>query len=399
MKLFQTLLTFGAVLVGSLAIGGMLADDKNARDAEKRFGVTVDRTVVAFNTGRPELPEDARRPNEVELIIKGNEGIVLRALAPRDETNVFFRGAIALVDRHHERAKEIVETGIQQVFATTFADKDVAVSEFADWYFAWGRSWEFLGYSFLGGGEEILSFSPDQMMSGATKSVEGHFMKHYLQRVLKPEIRNPKIENGVRDVLQQAYQEYRYLLEESDERLKEFVLKNARYIEQVDPSKVVQLQLDWDAQKFKAPVYHADEAVQSGMLGLAFVLGGAAAGPAIEAGLGTLVAAATGEVLVSTEFAAAGAVAGSEVPVLGTVIGALAGLTADYVVNFFTEGVQRDDFVRETKTGLELTIQDWDELIAKEMEESVAEWFGDTKQLMMTPELNAKLTAPEKQTN
>lgn len=400
--MFRNFLTFSAIAVASLTVGGMLTDDKNAAEAARNYGVTQSSTQIVIDTKRPQnqyadastvtpLADDIIREDEIELIIKGNEGVVLRALAPKDNASIFFRGQLSLIEQYRERANRTVDDGLERVFATSFADSEFAVENFADWFFSWGRNYDFLGKSLVGALGEVLSFSPSEMMEGAREDVEAHFTKHYLEQVLKPEIRNPTIESGVRGVLSDAHREYMFLLEESDERLKEFVLANARYIEQVDPSRAVMIKLDWNSEKFKAPIYRADEAVQAGMRGIAFVLGGAAAGPAFEAGFGTLMAVVAGETLATTEAVVIGGAVGSEVPILGTVIGAVAGLAADFVVNRISEGMNRSEFVAETNQAVELTTSHWQKQLTSPLRKEVQQWFDDTRNLMMTPDLEKKL--------
>lgn len=353
------------------------------------LSVTPDQSTVNF-AKNPSLI----RPGEVELIIKGNDDLVVRALAPRDETNVYFRGALALVEHHRARAMEIIEVETRRAFEDAFADKTAAVDDFADWFFEWGRGWDFLGRSLISAGGAVLSFSPSEMTSVAERDLHAYFRRHYYSRVLKPELRDPKIKAGIRTAFEAAYREYRFVLEESDERLKDFIRTHARFKEVVPTDRAAQLDFDWNSQSFKAPVYRSDDAVKSGAQSVAFLLGGAAAGPAIDAGLSGIMATVAGETLVTTEAATAGGVVGTELfPGVGTVLGAIAGIVADYFINkIWNEGMNRDDFVAETTQGLDATIDGWRSLITKEMRFTADQWFTATKSIMMTPKINDRLT-------
>ncbi len=366
--------------------------DKSMITIAKELEPTPHTTPVVVEVVEPEpLPDNVARDGEIELTFKGGNGEDFRAFISRDQTNVFLQGTLAFLDERRKSAHASIERGIDEVFTGAFADKDASVEAFADWFFGWGESWNFLYQAAKGAVSELMSLDQTVIMDQAKVAMEKHLLTHYSNIVLKPEIRDPKIVKGVEDVLRRAHADYLQAVNSLDKRVVDFIGDNARYVEHITAENAINLKLDWDAQKWKAPRYRAEKAALAGAGGLSMIAAGGMLGPSIEAAFATAAAELSGEVLVASEATIAGAVLGSEIPFIGTLIGAGFGAVADYGLSQIRETMDRDDFLDETHEGLSATISEWKSKIDPKLKKAVAAWYYDASKIVATPNLEEKL--------
>ena len=251
---------------------------------------------------------------------------------------------------------------------------------YADWFFDWGRSWRFLYEAVAGAVQEAarLSFSRTQITDAARQAVEAYLLRHYEEFVLKPGLRDQAIVSGVDQVLHRAHDRYLTAVAGLDDRMQRFLAEKTRYVEQLDASAIA-VEIDWDAEKWKAPRFGAEDRYLE-PIGSAAVIGGSAVlGSMLQRVVLPFFARATAQVMASTELAIGGAVVGSIEPGIGTAIGALAGLAIDWGLSQFQEYMQRDDFIADNSAALDATIAAWKGKIAPEIDKSIDVWFDDTR--------------------
>lgn len=339
----------------------------------------------------PEIPPHVKREDEIELDFKTGDGKAWKAYVKRERASVFLESTLAYIEERRKSTKERVGRQLDLVFQRAFHDRDAAVEEYADWFFGFFTSPQFAVRGMLAGLWEIPSLDVDTIMDAVRVAVEEFMREAYIETVLKPEIRDPEIIDGVRDVLTDAHADYRRMLEHLDTRVVAWIGDNARYVELIDTDEAIQLKLDWNAESWRAPLHRADDAALFGLGGISIIVGGTLAGDFILDTFGSVFGAVIAEAVVGAEAAAGGAIIGSEIPVLGTILGAATGIGAHAVLGYFRENMTRDDFVAETNLALDTTIKRWKELITPKTNELVDRWYDETQRVVATPNLEAKL--------
>ena len=110
--------------------------------------------------------------------------------------------------------------------------------------------------------------------------VKDYFLRNYKEQVLKPELRDQTITQGVEQAARHAHDSYRRVIANGDMRLQLFLAKHTSHLEDVPPATpMTKVKLDWDARKWKAPVYLMEDRAFDGVAGI----GAAAAGGTVGA--------------------------------------------------------------------------------------------------------------------
>jgi len=192
------------------------------------------------------------------LIYQDVNGSLHRILVDGTELTRFVNDTLIYLDTERDKIKVETQRRVDELLKTAFSDGQACIARYADWYFQWGRSLVFLKESLVGG-MEGLSFSNVQTVSeSAQNALESYLIRNYEQYVLKPELRNPVIEAGVSQILAKAHTRYLETLTTIDDRVQLFLGQYTRHLEVIDSLKKLDLSVDWDAQKWKAPRYSAD---------------------------------------------------------------------------------------------------------------------------------------------
>lgn len=335
-----------------------------------------DGTVVQLNVAR-KLSAD-----EVRLVLRQLDGRLVRVVAKKDATSKFTNDTLVYLQSRRDRVKNQLKRDLDRVFSDAFSDREQAVSAYADWFFAWGRSWALLWEGIKGAAVEAskLALSRTKITDAARHEVEAYLIRHYTEFVLKPEIRDPSIIAGVRKALKQAHEEYLFAISGLDARLQQFMADHALHTEPLSADQAVTVALDWDAQKWKTPRYALEDKALE-VVGSIGVIAGSTVivGPVLEATIIPLFAETIAEIMISTEWALGGALALSEVPLLGTALGAALGLFADRALAYFREKMQRKDFVRENLVAVDATVKQWKGKASPPLMRAIDVWFDDAQ--------------------
>lgn len=336
--------------------------------------------------------EAAVQPGEVELQFKTGDGRAWAAYVQQRDASVFLRSTLRYIDEHRERTQQKLRADLDAVFKDAFADRDEAIDAFADWYYGYFTSFVLVGKGVWGGVRSAPSGSLGTMQDSMELAVQEAIRRAYLDEVLKPELRDPVIQDGVRQSILDAHNEYRFMIEGLDERLIRFVSDHARYVRPIDAAGDVHLTLDWDSESWRAPLHYDREAVLVGAGGAMVIAGSLVAGDVIADTIAGLLGGIIAESLVAAEATAGGAAIGSGLlPGVGTVIGGAVGAGAHGVITLFRDHLGRDEFIADSNTALDATIATWDNMIAPETDQLVERWFNETKKLVDTPEIESKL--------
>src|SRR4029453_9646717 len=86
--------------------------------------------------------------------------------------------------------------------------------------------------------------------------VKEYFLRNYKEQVLKPEVRDQAISQGVEQAVRHAHDSYRRVIANGDMRLQLFLAQHTSHLADIPAATPVSnIKLDWDAQKWKAPTY------------------------------------------------------------------------------------------------------------------------------------------------
>jgi hypothetical protein len=339
-------------------------------------------------------------PTPKTLIYRDRNGSVYRALVDETELDRFVNDTLAYLET--ERAKTLAElhANVDVLLSNAFSDRQDSIVRYADWYFGWGQSYYLLKEASVGALKGLGPNNVQGFAEGARNEVAAYLIRNYQDRVLKPELREPVIEAGIAQIFAKAHQHYLQTLTSLDDRLQTFLSKYTRHLEVVDPLQKPDLSIDWDAQKWKAPRYSAEnEALQAVVRGTGgTVISGLiarAVGPAVERALARSFMAIAGRAVASMQPEVYGAVAGSFAePGVGTAIGwavgAGGGILFDYAVNRAREHLDRAEFEQASKDALEATIAELSRALQRDLSQAVDVWFDDTRAIVAEQKLRKK---------
>jgi hypothetical protein len=333
--------------------------------------------VVAGDRGRRMV-----KKGEIEFILRRGPQGAQRVIVARSAADEFVNSQLGYIDQYRQRLKGKVSRDLAAVFEQAFADRQKAVNKYADWFFAWGRSWQILYQAVAGGINELpkVGISRTKVTEAARIEVEAFMLQHYKEFVLKPEIRDPLIASGVERILRETHQEFLFMLSSLDNRLTEFLKKHTRHAEPLERRDVQRIALDWEAQRWKTPRTAITDQYQRALTGVATIAGSTMVlGPILESTVLPLLAEIVGEALLGFELTITGAVMGSEVPLLGNLVGGGIGAGADYLVGRFREHMDRDDFVKGNRAAIDATMREWREKVGEELHRLVDVWMDDSQ--------------------
>jgi hypothetical protein len=352
--------------------------------------VHPDNSILEIFFGDSGLPKDP-----VDLVVKDVDGSLHKMVASKSEADQFVNDTILMLDEERARIKQAAHEDLDRSFALAFQDRDQAISAYADWFFEWKRSYVVLKESLASAVTRFFEVGKYESLSEAVEAdVKDYFLKNYQEQVLKPELRDRTIASGVEQAVRHAHDSYRRVIANGDMRLQLFLAKHTSHLEEIPAATpMTNVKLDWDAQKWKAPVYLMEDRAFDGVAGIgataaAGTVGALALGPALN----TVMAQSFGQLSrrfatsLGTRLALAeqGAVAGTVVQpmggqVVGAAVGVLIGIVADYLSNEANEAFNRDDFVAANGQALDATVAAWKASLDANIDTAVDKWFDDAR--------------------
>lgn len=335
-----------------------------------------------------------------ELVYRDVNGSLHRILVDETELNRFVNDTLIYLDTERNKIKAETQRQIDELLNTAFSDGKACIARYADWYFQWGRSLVFLRESLVGG-MEGLSFSNVQTVSeSAQNALETYLIRNYEQYVLKPELRNPVIEAGVSQILARAHTRYLETLTTIDDRVQLFLGQYTRHLEVIDPLKKLDVSVDWDAQKWKAPRYSAENvAFASAIQGMVVsTLVAKTFGPPIERAVAQIFLSVAARVVASLQLEIYGTIGGTVVePGGGSLVGWFAGagtaVVFDYVSNWQRQRFGRAEFEQASADALQATTGELSRALQRDLLQAVDVWFDDTRAIVAEQKLGSKSSA------
>lgn len=352
--------------------------------------VHADNSILDIFFGDSTLPKDP-----VELVVKDVDGKLHKMVASRSEADKFVNDTILMLDDERARIKQAAHEDLDRAFNSAFQDREQAINSYADWFFEWKRSYVVLKESITSAITRFFEVGKYQSLSEAVEAdVTDYFMQNYKEQVLKPELRDETITQGVEQAVRHAHDSYRRVIANNDMRLQLFLAQHTSHLEDIPASTpMTKVKLDWDAQKWKAPTYLMQDRAFDGVAGLgAAAVGGTvgalAMGPALNAVLAQSFAQVSRRFATSLgtrlAFAEHGAIAGTAVQpmggqVIGAALGVLIGTAVDYLGNQANEAFNRDEFVAANQAALDATISTWKGKLDANVDTAIDKWFDDAR--------------------
>ena len=338
----------------------------------------------------PQLSEDA-----VDLVVRDVDGSIRRVAASKSETDTFVNETILMLDDERARIKRAADADIDRLFENAFSDRDQVVEAYADWFFEWKRSYIVLKESVTSAATRFVEAGEYENLGEAVeRDLKDYFMRHYKEQVLKPDMRDGKITEGLEVLVRRSHESYRRVIANGDMRLQLFLAKHTRHLADIPANEnLTNSRLDWDAQKWKAPTYLMEDRAFDGVAGIGVAAGSGTVGalvlgPAMSRVMSRTVGMLSRRFITTagTRLALAqqGAVAGTVVqPAGGQVVGAVAGLVvgiaADYFINEAQEEFNRDKFVDSNREALDATIDTWKSKLKANVHSAIDRWFDDAR--------------------
>jgi len=360
------------------------------RHLDQTAAVHADKSILDIYFGDSSLPQDP-----VDLVVKDVDGSLHKIVTSKSAADNFVNDTILMLDEERARIKQAAHEDLDRDFALAFQDRDQAISAYADWFFEWKRSYVVLKESLISAISRVFEAGEYESLSEAIEAdVKDYFLKNYKEQVLKPELRDQIITQGVEQAVRHAHDSYRRVIANGDMRLQLFLAKHTSHLEDIPAATpMTNVKLDWDAQKWKAPVYLMEDRAYDGIAGLgAAAAGGTVGALALGPALNGLLAQSFGQLSrrfvtsLGTRLALAeqGAVAGTVVQpmggqVIGAAVGVMIGIVADYLSNAANEAFNRDDFVAANREALDATIAAWKSSLEANIDTAIDKWFDDAR--------------------
>ena len=352
--------------------------------------VHADNSVLDILFGASNLPADP-----VDLVVKDVDGTLHKVVASKSEADKFVNDTILMLDDERARIKQAAHEDIDRAFALAFQDREQAISNYADWFFEWKRSYVVLKESLTSAITRFFEAGKYKSLTEAIEAdVKDYFLRNYKEQVLKPEVRDQTISQGVEQAVRHAHDSYRRVIANGDMRLQLFLAQHTSHLEDIPAATpMTNVKLDWDAQKWKAPVYLMEDRAFDGVAGIGAAaaggtVGALALGPALNGVLSQTFGQLSRRFVTSLgtrlAFAQQGAVAGTMVQpmggqVIGAAIGVAIGVVADYLSNAANEAFNRDEFVAANAEALDATVATWKSTLTANIDTAIDKWFDDAR--------------------
>ena len=336
------------------------------------------------------LPEDA-----VDLVVRDVDGKLRRVAAAKSETDNFVNETILMLDGERDQIKRAASEDIDRMFEHAFADKQQVLEAYADWFFEWKRSYIVLKETLTSAATRFVQTGEYERLSEAVeRDLKDYFMRHYKAQVLKPEVRDEKITQGLETLVRRGHENYRRVIANGDMRLQLFLTKHTQHLSDIPADeKLTDVRLDWDTQKWKAPTYLMEDKAFEGIAGLGVAAGSGTVGALVLGPVMNRVMARSFGML-SRRFVTAfgsrlalaesGAAAGTVVQpaggqIVGAIAGVLIGVAADYFINEAQEEFNREKFISANREALDATIDAWKSKLTANVDAAVDRWFDDAR--------------------
>ncbi len=142
------------------------------RHIDHTAAVHPDRSVLDVLFPDASLPADP-----VNLVVKDVDGQIHKMVASKSEADKFVNDTILMLDAERARIKKAAREDLDRSFAAAFQDREQAISAYADWFFAWKRSYVVLKESL---GSAVTRFFEAGRYQSLSEAVEADLKDYFL---------------------------------------------------------------------------------------------------------------------------------------------------------------------------------------------------------------------------
>ena len=341
------------------------------------------------------FPSRTLPPDAVDLVVKDIDGQLHKVVASKSEADEFVNDTILMLDEERARIKDAAHQDLDRSFALAFQDREASIAAYADWFFAWKRSYVVLKETISSAVSRFFEAGKYESLTEAIEAdVNEYFLHNYTEQVLKPELRDETITKGVDQAVRHAHDSYRRVIANGDMRLQLFLAQHTSHMEDIpSAAPVTNVKFDWDAQKWKAPVYLMEDRAFDGIVGVGTAAAGGTVGalglgPAINGVIGRSFGQLSARLATSLATRATPALQGAAVgtaiqpmggQVIGAAIGVAIGIAVDYLANEANEAINRESFVAANEEALDATIAAWKSGLEASVDTAIDKWFDDAR--------------------
>lgn len=349
--------------------------------------LVLDTALVHPDRTEVTVPVKRQVPSQVTLVYENQAGELVRVLVDAGKYSEFVRIHTANLEQGRQQLREQAQAQLAAGLETVFADLRERIPAFADWYYAYGTSyqllWEALTSAFHHLGDE-------QMSAAVAADLERLIQQHYELLVLKPEITDPRLQQVYHTTLDNARQSYLLMLATMQAEFQVFVAQHTTHL---DPAQTPapELRLDWSSQLHKVRIASDANSTLGAFRGITLTALSAMAGKALGSQVGLAIASrlslpfverALLAVTGGTTGGVSGSLGGPIGATVGVVVGAGVGLATDWLIQQGVELLSRDAFEAEVQIALASTQQEWQRKLSPSLLNVVDVWVDDTIQLL-----------------
>lgn len=352
----------------------------------------ADQSLIASGVER-QVPGDL-----VTLRLRHGDGGARQVLAGPAELGLFVDQRLEQLTQDRHAAKAAATEDALLVLDLAFADAAERIERYADWFYAWRRSYVVLQKAAVSAAHRTVASGVETWREAVERDLTDYFMHNFNEQVLRPEFRGPLIEEGVRNGLRRAHDRYAHAIAVSDLQLQLFVQRYTSHLQSEELDDELAVALDWDAQTWKAPAHQLDDRSFDGAVGVGLMAATAGGGKVVGRAAAPAVAKATRRTYrglatrmtrslagrASTTVAGAGI--GSAVPAVGSTVGATLGFAfgaaLDYLGNRADEAMTRETFIADNLDAVDAIKREWGHALEAELHRTIDVWFDDTQSLL-----------------
>jgi hypothetical protein len=342
-------------------------------------------------------------PRTLQIAYRNAEGQIIEVLVEEAAYTRFVVDSHAFLRDHQRVAEAGIPTLVAQQLQPIEARTQARVEDYADWYFAWGTSYQLM----VEAAKALIQHAPAVevafLKDMVAHDVGAYIQRHYEEIVLYPEATDPDIRRAFEAAYQATQETYRAALAELDTRFQAFVQAHAPHARPMVRGEIARkVEVDWHSHAHKLRLARLDKgsALDASRGGLVIAgalvgarVGGVVAGSvAAKAAGGRIAVSAVRQLAVrsAAPFASraasmtTGAVGGSALggPV-GFAIGGGVALVADYLISKGVEIAQREAFEADARETVGVTYREIGQAMTDSLEQHTSVWFDDTVQLLV----------------
>src|SRR5680860_853994 len=143
------------------------------RHLDHTAAIHADKSMFDIFFGDRTLPPDA-----VDLVVKDVDGTLHKVVASKSEADAFVNATILMLDDERARIKEAAHQDLDRSFALAFKDREQTIDSYADWFFAWKRSYVVLKETIS---SAVTRFFETGKYESVTEAIEADVKEYFLR--------------------------------------------------------------------------------------------------------------------------------------------------------------------------------------------------------------------------